>query len=88
MRNKVETMKTNDPEQTSWIRHMLGEHPAFLVSGLYLVASLIGLVYSWTFLNAFGINVFRYAEMSDFLLASLKEPVTWVLPFRLEYFFP
>lgn len=58
---------------------MLGEHPAFLVSGLYLVASLIGLVYSWTFLNAFGINVFRYAEMSDFLLASLKEPVTWVL---------
>lgn len=72
-------MKTNDPEQSSWIWRMLVEHPAFLVSGLYLVASLIGLVYSWAFLHAFGINVFRYAEISDFLLASLKEPFTWVL---------
>lgn len=72
-------MKTNDPKQSSWIRRMLVEHPAFLVSGLYLVASLIGLVYSWAFLHAFGINVFRYAEISDFLLASLKEPFTWIL---------
>jgi hypothetical protein len=79
MRKKVEIMKTNDPKQSSWIRRMLVEHPAFLVSGLYLVASLIGLVYSWAFLRAFGINVFRYAEISDFLLASLKEPFTWIL---------
>ena len=79
MRKKVEIMKTNDPKQSSWIRRMLVEHPAFLVSGLYLVASLIGLVYSWAFLHAFGINVFRYAEISDFLLASLKEPFTWIL---------
>ncbi len=58
---------------------MLVEHPAFLISGVYLVASLIGLVYSWAFLQAFGINVFRYAEISDFLLASLKDPFTWIL---------
>ena len=69
----------SDPEQSSWARRMLVEHPAFLASGLYFVASLIGLVYSWAFLRTFGINVFRYAEMSDFLLASLKEPFTWVL---------
>ena len=55
------------------------EHPAFFASGLYFAASLIGLVYSWAFLRAFGINVFRYAEISDFFLASLKEPFTWVL---------
>jgi len=67
------------PEQYAWIRRMLVEHPAFIVSGLYFVASLIGLVYSWAFLRAFGINVFRYAELSDFLLASLKEPFTWLL---------
>ena len=48
---------------------------------LYLIASLIGLLYSWAFLNAFGINVFRYADISDFLLASLKEPMTWLLAF-------
>lgn len=52
-----------------------------LFSILYLIASLIGLLYSWAFLNAFDINVFRYADISDFLLASLKEPMTWLLTF-------
>ena len=72
-------MKMSAPEQDAWFRRMMVEHPAFMLSGLYFVASLIGLVYSWTFLRAFGINVFRYAELSDFFLASLKEPFTWVL---------
>ena len=37
--------------------------------------------YSWAFLSRFGINVFNYAQVSDFLLASLKEPSTWALVF-------
>jgi len=69
----------SESTQHSWPRRALTEHPALLVSGIYFVASLIGLVYSWAFLRAFGINVFRYAEISDFLLASLKEPFTWIL---------
>lgn len=69
----------SDSKQHSWPRRVLAEHPAVFVSGIYFAASLIGLVYSWAFLRAFGINVFRYAEISDFLLASLKEPLTWVL---------
>lgn len=35
--------------------------------------------YSWALLRRFGINVFNYAQISDFLLASLKEPFTWAL---------
>lgn len=69
----------SDPRLSSWTGRALVEQPALLVSGLYLVASVIGLVYSWAFLHGFGINVFRYAEISDFLLASLKEPFTWVV---------
>ena len=69
----------SEPMQHSWPRRALTEHPALLVSAIYFVASLIGLVYSWAFLRSFGINVFRYAEISDFLLASLKEPFTWIL---------
>lgn len=63
----------------SWSRQLLSEHPAFLFSALYVVASIIGMVFSWDFLRRFGINVFHYAEISDFLLASLKEPYTWGL---------
>jgi len=60
---------------------VLREHPALLVSAIYLAASFIGMFYSWAFLRRFGINVFNYAQISDFLLASLKEPSTWLLVF-------
>ena len=53
------------------------EHPALLVSALYVAASVVGMFYSWVYLRNFGINVFNYAQISDFLLASLKEPFTW-----------
>jgi hypothetical protein len=53
---------------------VLREHPALLVSTFYLAASFVGMFYSRAFLRRFGINVFNYAQISDFLLASLKEP--------------
>ena len=55
------------------------EHPALLVSTFYLAASFIGMFYSWAYLRRFGINVFNYSQISDFLLVSLKEPFTWGL---------
>ena len=55
------------------------EHPALLVSAVYVAASAIGMFYSWAYLQHFSINVFNYAQLGDFLLASLKEPFTWVL---------
>ena len=55
------------------------DHPALLVSAFYVAASSIGMFYSWAYLRYFGINVFNYAQLSDFLLASLKEPFTWAL---------
>jgi len=58
---------------------VIGEHPALLVSGLYVAASVVGMFWSWSYLRVFGINVFNYAQVTDFLIASLKEPFTWVL---------
>lgn len=55
------------------------EHPALIVSGFYVLASFVGMFWSWAFLRGFGIDVFDYAQISDFLLASLKEPFTWAL---------
>ncbi|HSG97900.1 MAG TPA: hypothetical protein VLA11_07900 [Woeseiaceae bacterium] len=55
------------------------EHPALIASGFYVFASFVGMFWSWAYLRRFGINVFNYAQISDFLLASLKEPFTWML---------
>ena len=68
-----------DKDEPGLTKRLLAEHPALFVSGLYFCASFIGLIYSWAFLRNFGINAFRFAEISDFLLASLKEPFTWAL---------
>jgi len=62
-----------------WAKATLREHPALWVSALYIASSVIGMFYSWAYLRHFGINVFNYAQISDFLLASLKEPFTWGL---------
>ena len=65
----------------NWLHPIFREHPALLVSAFYVAASFIGMFYSWVYLRGFGINVFNYAQLSDFLLASLKEPFTWALVF-------
>lgn len=69
----------NQDSRPGLIRSLLSEHPALLVSVVYVAASTIGMVYSWDYLRHFGINVFNYAQIGDFLLASLKEPFTWLL---------
>ena len=37
------------------------------------------MLFSWEFLLRFGINVFNFAQIGDFLIASLREPMTWLL---------
>ena len=61
------------------LKDLLRAHPALIVSALYVASSIIGMFYSWAYLRNFGINVFLYSQLSDFLLASLKEPFTWAL---------
>jgi len=68
-------------KRQGWLHPILREHPALLVSAFYVAASTIGMFYSWAYLSRFGVNVFNYAQISDFLLASLKEPSTWALVF-------
>lgn len=70
---------SDDSTVLDWAKATLREHPALLVSALYVASSAIGMFYSWIYLRHFGINVFNYAQLSDFLLASLKEPLTWGL---------
>jgi len=66
-------------KEDGWILELLRQHPALLVSALYVMASTIGMLFSWDYLRLFGINIFNYAQIGDFLLASLKEPFTWVI---------
>jgi hypothetical protein len=70
-------MSTVQPR--NWLNFVAREHPALMVSLIYVAASAIGMFYSWSYLRRFGINVLHFAQISDFLLGSLKEPFTWLI---------
>lgn len=78
-RLKTENASVSTTRPDNWFRFIAREHPALLVSMIYVVASAIGMFYSWSYLRRFGINVFHFAQIGDFLLVSFKEPFTWLI---------
>ena len=40
----------------------------------FLYVTYVGMFQSWMYFDAFGINVFEFAEFNDFLLAAFREP--------------
>ena len=53
------------------------EHPAIIGSLLYAQVTLIGIVYTYVLYQEFNVNIFDYAETSDFLLAAFRNPLTF-----------
>lgn len=52
------------------------EHPTLLLSVCYFIVTIIGVVYSFFFYAEFGIEILKYADLSDFLLAAILEPLS------------
>ncbi len=58
---------------------LLREHPGLLVTVGYLVMSLVGMMFNRSLFERFGVDIFDYAEVTDFLMAALREPLTFVV---------
>ncbi len=65
--------------QQSGINVLLHQNPGLGVTLIYLAISLIGLMFSWSLFSEFDVNIFNFTEVSDFLLAALREPMTFVM---------
>lgn len=50
------------------------EHPGLVLTLAYLAATGVGILYSWSFYQRFGIDVFLYAQLQDFILVMLRTP--------------
>jgi hypothetical protein len=84
--NKVDRgAQGNERRDTSWsqIKDFFYKNPTFGLTLLYIYVSGIGIVYSWALYRRFGINIFDYAEIADFLLAAFKNPITFLSPVPL-----
>ncbi len=69
-----------------WLR----ENPGLVLSGIYVAASIIGVLYHFLLFRRFGVNVLEFSEASDFLMVVVRDPLTVALallgiPFYLVY---
>ena len=73
----------NEPNRSQlrreWIGRLLRDNPGLALTLGYIMASLVGLLFSWSLLHRFGLNIMDYTEVTDFLTAALREPLTFVV---------
>ncbi len=58
---------------------LFAKHPALALTLAYGAISITGLLFSWSLFRQFDINIFNYMEVGDFMLAALREPLTFLL---------
>jgi len=57
------------------LERFLSEQPAFALSLAYLLIGLVGSFYYYQLFAEFKVNVFEFAEVSDFLLVVFRQPL-------------
>lgn len=61
------------------MKNLIREHPTMAMTLSYLIVTAIGGVYSFFFYREFGVNIIKFAELTDFLLVSVMEPISIVI---------
>ena len=56
------------------LQRLVREHPGLVASGAYVAATGTGMLSSWTLYDEFGVNIFHYAQLSDFVVAAVRSP--------------
>lgn len=61
------------------LKKILRDEPGLVLTLGYLVVTAVGMWFSWKLFAGFGINVFDYGEVGDFLLAAFREPASFLI---------
>ena|SRR5215204_563364 len=75
---KQEDMDAQESEERSRgdkTNGFVSDNPTLVLTLLYLYVTGIGMLYSALLYRRFGINIFDYSEIADFLLAAFKNPI-------------
>ena len=63
--------------QNPWVM-FTRDNWSWMIPCIYIYVTYIGMADSWYRFRAFGINVFEFAEINDFLLAAFREPESFL----------
>lgn len=69
----------------SLLYRMTRDHPSLLLTLAYLLVSAIGVIYSYFFYREIGINIVKFVDLSEFLLASIQEPISIATFFGISF---
>lgn len=84
-KEELETKKeSTDPSKSIKLFSYIKEYFAIYMTFSILVCAAIGYYGEYTLLKEFGLNIIVFAEIDDFFLASLKNPLIFIL----NIFFP
>lgn len=72
-------MAVDETQQHRSIWSVIGEQPGLLISLSYLLISLLGVFFTWSMYHRLGVDYLEFAEVTDFLMAVLREPITLLL---------
>lgn len=61
------------------IPQWLKDNPGLVLTGAYVIASILGMAYVFQFFRRFRINVLEFTEVTDFLMVVIREPATIAL---------
>lgn len=64
-----------------FLQSLVRDHPTLVFTLSYVFTTLIGVVYSYFFYNEFGINIAKLADLGDFLIMAVVEPISIVVFF-------
>ena len=72
------TDKANSSNVNNILR-IVQQNWAWAAPLFYIYVTIVGMFQSWLYFNAFGINVFEFSELNDFLLAAFRQPLAFGL---------
>lgn len=67
-----------------YIKHLFRDHPALLITVLYLLFTTVGLLLKGYLFIQFNLNIVEYSEINDFLMASLYLVPSFITAFFIS----
>jgi hypothetical protein len=72
-------IKNDKADERTVASTLLQDNPGLVLTLCYVSISMLGMLFSWSLFSEFDVNIFNFTEASDFLLAALREPMTFVM---------
>ena len=66
--------KGNTTTIESPLLEVFKKHPALVLTAVYVYLNILGMINAYRYFSLFGINIFKFSEINDFIMAVFRNP--------------